>query len=110
MRSVLRAHQRLRAPPEAVPGPAQVDTGELKRVAITIARNAVPPSENAEAAARINIAAEAVQSDNADPLGLGHIDTRTLTLVRRAAGGGRASCTGGTRAQGRGLPGCRAWR
>ena len=74
----------------------QVDREELQRIAITIARNAVPPavsSDGAEAAARLNISAavleKAEEHDSSDPLGYGRIDTRLLTLV-----GGHARGTG----------------
>lgn len=58
-----------------------MDTRELKRIAINIAHNAVPPTENAEIATRLNISAAAIDSDNTDPLGCGRIDTRLLALV-----------------------------
>ena len=66
--------------------PHQVDRDELERIAINIARNAVPPSGDSEdAAARLNISAavleKAEENDTADPLGYGRIDPRLLTLV-----------------------------
>lgn len=69
----------------------QVDRDELERIALNIARNAVPPAaadgseESAEAAARLNmtaaVAEQAEAYDSTDPLGYGRIDTRLLTLV-----------------------------
>lgn len=65
-----------------------MDRDELERMAINIARNALPPSasvEGAEAAARLNASAAAAEQaeahDSGDPLGYGRIDVRTLTLV-----------------------------
>lgn len=65
-----------------------MDREELERIALNIARNAVPPAasdEGAEAAARLTISAavaeQAEAHDSTDPLGFGRIDTRLLTLV-----------------------------
>lgn len=68
-----------------------MDPRELKRIAINIAHNAVPPTENAEIATRLNISAAAIDSDNTDPLGCGRIDTRLLALVRLEESLGAAS-------------------
>lgn len=69
----------------------QVDRDELERIALNIARNAVPPAaaagseENAEAAARVSISAAVAEQaeayDSTDPLGYGRIDARLLKLV-----------------------------
>lgn len=71
----------------------QVDRDELERIALNIARNALPASasgEGAEAAARLNATAAAAEKaevhDSTDPLGYGRIDTRLLTLVGRRGG------------------------
>lgn len=58
---------------------AEVDVSELQRVALGIARSAVPELERADPDARLAVAPEA---DTADPLGFGFLDSRTLTLVR----------------------------
>ncbi|EFN53933.1 hypothetical protein CHLNCDRAFT_136162 [Chlorella variabilis] len=74
----------------------QVDRDELERIALNIARNALPASasgEGAEAAARLNATAAAAEKaevhDSTDPLGYGRIDTRLLTLVRDGGPGAR---------------------
>ncbi|KAK9814628.1 hypothetical protein WJX72_008970 [[Myrmecia] bisecta] len=70
-------------------GPAvweDVDPEELERIAVTVSRNAIPSSENAEVASRLAMQAAALEADNQDPLGLGRIDTRNLLLVRADKG------------------------
>ncbi|KAL4452618.1 hypothetical protein ABPG75_008280 [Micractinium tetrahymenae] len=77
---------------------AEVDRDELERIALNIARNAVPPAaaagseENAEAAARLSISAAVAEQaeayDSTDPLGYGRIDTRSLKLSRDLGPGG----------------------
>lgn len=71
----------------------QVDRDELERIALNIARNAVPPApagEGGDAAARLNISAAVAERAEeyacTDPLGFGRIDTRLLTLVGGWAG------------------------
>ena len=61
------------------PGPptcwAEVDVEELQRVAHSIARSFMPELERADPAP------PAAEVDSDDPLGLGHLDPRTLALV-----------------------------
>ena len=66
-------------------GPAkweEVDGDDVQRIALNISRSAVPAAENSEVASRLAMQAAALEADNLDPLGLGRIDTRQLTLVR----------------------------
>lgn len=68
-------------------GPAnwdEVDGDDVQRIALNISRSAVPAAENSEVASRLAMQAAALEADNLDPLGLGRIDNRQLTLVRRA--------------------------
>ena len=57
---------------------AEVDAAELERVALSIARTAIPELERADPSA---VLLPDPDADNADPLGLGYIDPRTLSLV-----------------------------
>lgn len=73
-----------------------MDPEELERIAVNIARNALPPSasgEGAEAALRLNASAAATENagmhDSSDPLGYGRIDMRSLSLVRDGGAAGR---------------------
>lgn len=68
-------------------GPAkwdEVDGDDVQRIALNISRSAVPAAENSEVASRLAMQAAALEADNLDPLGLGRIDNRQLTLVRHA--------------------------
>ncbi len=59
----------------------EVDVDDVQRIALNISRSAVPAAENAEVASRLAMQAAALEADNLDPLGLGRIDSRQLTLV-----------------------------
>ena len=59
----------------------EVDMDDVQRIALNISRSAVPAAENAEVASRLAMQAAALEADNLDPLGLGRIDSRQLTLV-----------------------------
>ena len=61
----------------------EVDTDELERVALAVARNAIPPDADAAEAALARRAQEPqLDLDSRDPLGLTPLDLRTLTLVK----------------------------
>ena len=60
----------------------EVDAEELERIAVNIARAAVPSTESLEVGARLAMQAAAMEAESADPLGLGRVDTRGLALVR----------------------------
>ena len=60
----------------------EVDAEELERIAVNIARAAVPSTESLEVGARLAMQAAAMEAESADPLGLGHVDTRGLALVQ----------------------------
>ena len=60
----------------------EVDVEELERIAVNIARSAVPSTESLEVGARLAMQAAAMEAESADPLGLGRVDTRALALVR----------------------------
>ena len=64
----------------------EVDAEELERVAVNIARAAVPSTESLEVGARLAMQAAAMEAESADPLGLGRVDTRGLALVRHVQG------------------------
>eukprot|EP00887_Chlorella_sp_A99_P006089 scaffold22.g6089.t1 len=68
----------------------EVDTEELERIARAVASNAIPPAETAEVGPARLLAAPLPDWDSVDPLGLGHLDPRTLTL-----GTGEAPATAG---------------
>jgi hypothetical protein len=59
-----------------------VDVEELERIAVNIARAAVPSTESLEVGARLAMQAAAMEAESADPLGLGRVDPRGLALVR----------------------------
>lgn len=61
----------------------EVDVEELERIAVNIARSAVPSTESLEVGARLAMQAAAMEAESADPLGLGRVDTRALALVRQ---------------------------
>ncbi|KAK9836321.1 hypothetical protein WJX81_005210 [Elliptochloris bilobata] len=63
----------------------EVDVEELQRIAVNIARAAVPSAESLEVGARLAMQAAAMEAESADPLGLGRVDTRGLALVRHEA-------------------------
>lgn len=75
--------------PRVASGPIrwdEVDTEELERIALAIARNAMPQnSENSDIAARMAAQAAALQMDQQDILGLGRIDTQNCSLVSSTA-------------------------
>lgn len=64
----------------------EVDAEELERIAVNIARAAVPSTESLEVGARLAMQAAAMEAESADPLGLGRVDTRGLALVRHVQG------------------------
>ena len=77
--------ERLGPAPAALSRPGQwdeVDAEELERIALAIARNAMPQSsENSDIAARMAAQLAAAQMDQLDILGLGRIDTQNCSLV-----------------------------
>ena len=65
-------------------GPAtweEVDTSELKRIALQICSSSVPSTDHTEAASRLAMQAANLDADTLDPLALGRVDTRQLQLV-----------------------------
>jgi exocyst complex component 2 len=77
---------------------AHVDVAELERVASGIARSAMPESASAEAVAALAAGAPAGWADDdADPLGLGRLDARTLQLTARPVAAGPAEGRYGAR-------------
>ena len=59
---------------------------ELDRVMLRVTSAAMPSSDNKEVGTRLAMQAAALEADNSDPLGLGRIDPRQLTLVSVSAG------------------------
>lgn len=61
----------------------EVERSDLDRVMVSVTSAAMPSTDNKELASRLAMQAAAHEAENSDPLGLGIIDTRKISLVSK---------------------------
>lgn len=61
---------------------SEVDVDRMQRMALSIARQALPAAENTEPAPHVAMSTGPSELDTTDPLGFGQLDLKTMQLVR----------------------------